>query len=290
MFVFNTLNDYKKAVLMVILSGVFLSTLGIGTRLLESTSGLQLVFYRSMGLLAIIMPVIIARQSTNLVSSFFAMGKIGVMAAICLVGTSIFVVLAITNTSVANAMFIISLAPLLAGGFAWLIIGEKMSSTTIKAIALALIGVLIIIQGALSTDGLSGIIYAFCMLTCYGLFSVTLRIGKDLDMLPCVALHAIILIVVLALYLPSLTISTSDLLICLVLGIFQIGLGLILLTLGSIQVPAAQLTLLAMLEVVLSPIWVWLGVGEAPTESALLGGAIIICAIIYQALTPSTNT
>lgn len=278
------MNHYNRAIIMVLLAGAFLSTLGIATRLLDSASGLQVVFYRSVSLLPTMLMVIAIRQRGQSLKSFMNIGKVGLLSSACLVGTSLFIVLAVTNTSVANAMFIISLAPLVAGVFARLLLGEKMSNTTIVAIVVALAGVLFIIQGALSADGLLGIVFAFCMLTCYGLFSVTLRMGKGIDMLPCVALHAAILIIALGLFLPELKISVNDTLICLALGVFQLGAGLTLFTLGSKHVPAAQLTLLAMLEVVLSPIWVWVGVGETPSTNTLIGGGIIILAISYQAL------
>ncbi len=283
------MTDYKRAIILVIISGVFLSTLGIGTRLLESASGLQVVFYRSIGLLALMLVVQFYREGRGSVRSLLAIGKPGLLCSACLIGTSIFIVQALVNTSVANAMFIISLAPLVAGMFAWLILGEKMSTTTMFATGAALLGVLVIIQGALSTDGMVGIAYAFAMLLCYGLFSVSLRMGKELDMLPCIAVHALLLLIGLGWFLDDLSISTHDLIICLLLGVFQLGMGLVLFTLSSKHVPAAQLTLLAMLEVVLSPIWVWAGVGETPSNSSLIGGAIIIAAITYQALKTTEN-
>lgn len=283
------INQYGQAMIAVILSGVFLSTLGIGSRLLESASGLQVVFYRSIGLFITMLFIIAVRQRRNFISSFLDIGGIGLLSSACLVGTSIFVVLAVMNTSVANAMFIISLTPLVAGAFAWLVLKERMSKTTIIATAIALIGVLIIVQGALSSNGGLGIAFAFAMLICYGMFSVTLRMGKELDMLPCIAVHAFILIVSLAILLPTLNISQNDLIICLALGVFQLGVGLTLLTIGSKRIPAAQLTLLAMLEVVLNPVWVWLGVGETPDIGTLIGGAIIISAIAFQAIKSGTD-
>ena len=103
-------------------------------------------------------------------------------------------------------------------------------------------------------------------------------------MLPCIALHTLVLIVGLGLVLEDLSIPPSDLLVCLGLGVFQLALGITLFSLGAKHVPAAQVTLLAMLEIVLNPIWVWLGVGEVVSTPTLIGGAIIISAIVYQTL------
>lgn len=252
---------------------------------MESASGLQVVFYRSIGTALSVLVYLAITKGRSLPLSFLQVGKVGLLATACLVGASIFIVLAVVNTTVANAMFIISLAPIVAGLFAWLLIGERVSRTTMIASGIALCGVLLIINGALSTDGIKGIIYAFLMLFCYGLFSVTLRMGKDIDMLPCVCIHAFLLIIGLAFVLDDLIIPSNDVIICLLLGVFQLGLGTTLLTLGSRHVPAAQMTLLAMLEIVLNPIWVWLGVGETPAQSALIGGIVIFTAIALQALT-----
>ncbi|MEM7360004.1 MAG: DMT family transporter [Pseudomonadota bacterium] len=278
---------YKKAVVMVVLGGVFLSTLGVGTRLMEAASGLQIVFYRALGLAVFSSLLLWYQSGTRFFAAMKEAGWPGFVAGIFLALSSIAVVLAVLNTTVANAMFVISLAPLLSGLFAWMLLGEKVKARTWIAIGIALVGVLVIINGALSTEGMLGIAYAFLMAISYGLFTVSLRFGKDLNMLPCVCWSAYMLLLILGVSLPSLDVPTQDIGISLTLGVFQIGLGSILLIAGSKYVPAAQLTLLAMLEVVLSPIWVWLVVNETPSMAALIGGGIIMCAICYDALAPT---
>ena len=274
---------------MVVLAGICLSTLGIGTRLLESANGLQVVFYRSIGSAIAMWFYLIYRHRKATLSHCRSIGKTGIYATLCLCGASIFIVLAVTHTTVANAMFTMALAPLASGLFAWLLIGERFSKTTFIASLIALAGVGIIVQGAMNSSGLLGILFAALMLVYYSLYTVCLRVGKEIDMLPCIALQAIVLIVSLAFVLESLSIPRTDLIVCLCLGIFQLALGTTLLTLGAKHVPAAQVTLLAMLEIVLNPIWVWLGVGETPSSAALLGGLIILLAVIYQTLAAQTE-
>ena len=278
------MTQHNKAVLMIILAGVCLSTLGIGTRLLESTSGLQVVFFRSIGTAIAMWLYLFIIHGKNTLVHCRSIGKTGIYATLCLSGASIFIVLAVTHTTVANAMFTIALAPLAAGLFAWLFIGERVSTTTLIASVIAVAGVGVIVQGAISTNGLLGIVFAILMLVCYSLYTVCLRAGKKIDMLPCIALQALLLIVGLGFVLESLNIPIKDLLICLCLGVFQLALGTTLLTLGARHVSAAQVTLLAMLEVVLNPIWVWLGIGETPSSTTLIGGFIIVTAVSYQAL------
>ncbi|MFT4630293.1 MAG: DME family drug/metabolite transporter [Arenicella sp.] len=275
---------HNRAVLMIVTAGVFLSILGLGTRLMESANGLQIAFYRALGLLVFSTLTVMYLNKGRFLNSLVASGWTGFVAGVFLALASITVVLALVTTTAANAMFIISLTPLISGVLAWLIIGEKVRLKTWGTIGVALIGVFIIINGALSSNGLRGIAYAFLMAFCYGLFNVTLRRGKNQDMLPAICWSSYVLVVVLGLAVDDLAIPRSDLLICLSLGVFQIGLGGFLLIAGSKHVPAAQLALLAMLEVVLNPIWVWLGVGEVPATATLIGGLVILTAISYEAV------
>ena len=278
------MTDYKRAVLMVICAGIFLSTLGLGTRLMDSATGLQIVLYRSVSLAIVVTFWLFYKTRIGFIAEFKQAGRIGVIASICFSGASIFLVLAIVTTTVANAMFIISLAPLVGGLLAWLLLKERVHKNTWIAFGIALIGVLVIIDGAISSTGVLGIVYAFLAVAFYGSFSVSLRWGKDQDMLPAVCLSSYLLIIALGLGLDNLWVSYKDLIICLLLGVFQLALGMLLFVQGSKHVPAAQMMVLAMLEVVLNPIWVWLVVGEVPSTTSLVGGFIIFTGVCYDAL------
>jgi len=283
-------SDYKRGFLLILFGGVFLSTLGIGTRLTESASGMQIVFYRGVGLAVFATALLVFKHGRRSLAAFTESGRAGFIAGVFLSLASMFIVLALVRTTAANAMFIVSLAPLLSAVFAWLILGEKVATKTWIAIGIAIAGVSIIINGAVSTQGMSGIIFAFLMAISYGMFVVALRMGKDQEMLPTMCWSAYILVIVLAFGLDDLSVPLQDIIIGLLLGVFQVGLGCYLLILGSKHVPAAQLTLFAMMEVVLNPIWVWLGVGEVPTNATLIGGAIILVAICYEALAPKRES
>ena len=278
------MTEYKRAVVMVIFAGIFLSSLGLGTRLMDSASGLHIVLYRSVSLAVVVTVWMLYKTKIGFVEEFKQAGRIGLVSAMCFSGASIFLVLAVVTTTVANAMFIISLAPLVGGVLAWLILKERVQKTTWIAFAIALVGVLVIIDGAISTAGALGITYAFLAVFFYGSFSVALRWGKDQDMLPAVCLSSYFLIIGLSFALDDLWVSQKDLIICLLLGVFQLACGILLLIQGSKHVPAAQLMVLAMLEVVLNPIWVWLGVGEVPSYTTIIGGAIIFIGVCFDAL------
>jgi drug/metabolite transporter, DME family len=150
----------------------------------------------------------------------------------------------------------------------------------------------VMVGGGLVGGTIRGNLLALGASLSFATFSVLLRRGRRYDMLPCAAIAGavsglIALPVVLA-GAPSLAsallITPRDLALCAIMGAVQVGGGLTLFTLGARHVPVAELTLLSLTELALAPIWVWLAVGEVPSGYTLIGGAIIVSAITYQAL------
>jgi drug/metabolite transporter (DMT)-like permease len=143
------------------------------------------------------------------------------------------------------------------------------------------------VGGGLSSEGYVGIALVFAMAISYAAFTVTLRRGSGGDLLPAAFLAGTFVALAAGTGLAgteSFGLTSHDLLLCLALGVFQTGLGTMLMVHGSKHVPASQIGLLAMLEVVLSPVWVWLAVGEEPAAAIMLRGGVIAAAIGYQAL------
>lgn len=273
--------------LLVIAGGFFLSTAGIAVRSLQQADGLQIVFYRSLGMALFMLLFLLYRDSTSLLRSIRQPSWLEIGAGAFFAGASLSIIYAMLHTTVANAMFIVSLAPLFGAFGGWVFLRERVPTRTWIAVGLAITGVLVMVQGGLSARGWLGIAWAFAMAVCYGLFTVCVRAGRNGNMLPAIAWSGVMLALVAALAEDSLSIPLGDAAICLAMGAFQVGMGGLLLTLGAAHVPAAQISLLAMLEVVLSPVWVWLGVGETPTAASLIGGTIILLAVAFQALTGS---
>ncbi len=275
---------YQRAVLMIILAGAFLSTAGLGIRLLHDANGMEIVFYRALGMVFFMLGVLRVRGGSGALKGLARVDRNDMLAAVFYAVASFTVVFAILHTTVANVMFIISLAPFIAALLGRVVLGERVGLRTWIAIAVATVGVLIMVEGGISGDGYLGIALAFAMAVAYASFTVTLRHGKSGDMIPAVCWAGAIVAVVALLSRQVGVPSAHDLLICVGLGVFQTGVGALLMVLGSRHVPAAQIAFLAMLEVVLSPVWVWLVVGETPAAASLLGGGVILAAIAYQAL------
>jgi RarD protein len=260
------------------------STAGVGVRYISEASGWHIVFFRSISLVLTIFMVMAWRNKGDFVTPLRRTNKLSVLAGLFM-GASFFGnIFALLHTSVANVTFVLSSSPFIAALLGWLILGERVKKRTWVAIALTSVGVSVMVGHALSGDGIIGMAFALMMAVCYAAFSVIMRRGKGSDMLPAVVIASFFSMLVAALAIDDFAISWADLGICLALGCFQMGLALVLFISGSKHVPAAELTLLTMLEVILSPIWVWFLFNEHPGNWTLVGGSIIMLGVMVQAI------
>lgn len=279
---FNPL--YRNGAIMVIICGLLWSTAGVGVRYISDASGWHIVFFRSLGLVITIFTVMAWRNNGNLITPLKRTNKLSLLAGIFL-GASFFGnIFALLHTSVANVTFLLSSSPFIAALLGWFILGERVKRRTWVAIGLTSIGVSVMVGHALSGDGIIGMAFALMMAICYAAFSVIMRRGKGSDMLPAAVIGGFFSMLVAWLAIDDFSISWTDLTICLALGFFQMGLALVLFISGSKHVPAAELTLLTMLEVILSPIWVWFLFNEHPGNWTLIGGGIIMMGVVVQAI------
>jgi len=275
---------YRNGAIMVIICGLLWSTAGVGVRYTSEASGWHIVFFRSIGLIITILTVMAWRNKGDLITPLKRTNTLSLLAGIFL-GASFFGnIFALLHTSVANVTFLLSSSPFIAALLGWFILGERVKKRTWAAIALTSVGVSVMVGNALSGDGIIGMAFALMMAVCYAAFSVVMRRGKGSDMLPAALVGGLFSMLVAALAIDDFAISWADLAICLALGFFQMGLALVLFISGSKHVPAAELTLLTMLEVILSPIWVWFLFNEHPGNWTLIGGSIIMLGVMVQAI------
>ena len=278
--------------MLVALAGVFWSLGGLLIRLIEAANGWQIVLFRALALALTLTLIIALRHRGRLIHAFRDAGWNGAAAGIVLSGGFVGWVLALHHTTVANATFMLGASPFFGALLGRLVLGEPLRRSTALVMALALAGVLVMVGGGIVLGAIRGNLLALGASLSFAMFSVLLRRGRGHDMLPCVAIAGaasalIALPVVLAgasSLASALVLSPRDFALCAVMGAVQVGGGLTLFTLGARHVPVAELTLLSLTELALAPIWVWLAVGEVPSGSTLLGGAIIVTAITYQAL------
>jgi drug/metabolite transporter (DMT)-like permease len=182
---------------------------------------------------------------------------------------------------VARVLVILAISPVLAALLARVTLGERISRRTVAAMALALGGVTLIV-GAPGEGSLVGDALSFLAASAFAVMIVITRWRHDVSMAPATCLSQAILVVAFLPFAHPGAIGGGDVGWLAALGIGQIGLGFMLLTVGARLIPAAQVGLITLLETVLGPVWVWLALDERPGTLTLVGGAVVIAAIAFQ--------
>ena len=281
--------SYAGGVALVLLAGVFWSSMGVGVRLIEVADVWQILFYRSAALALFLFAIITWRSGYRPITRIRKAGVAGVIGGIGLVAAFSGGIYAIQTTSVANAMFLFASAPFLAAFLGWILLRESVRRATWIAMLLALAGIVVMVANGIAAGRMAGNVSALASAFGFALFTIALRWGKLEDMMPAVFLGGIFAfltaVVVCQVNGKGYAIPPGDIGIALALGIFQVGMGLTVFTIGSKVVPAAELALLSMTEVLLGPLWVWLFLGETADLETLVGGAILMFAITANALT-----
>jgi drug/metabolite transporter (DMT)-like permease len=270
----------RRGQIYVALAAVAWSTAGVLQRQLTLDTPTQ-VFGRAAFAGAALLVYVAVVERGRVRHAFRSIGLAGIAVALCVATASASFIAALNHTSVARVLFILAASPVLAALLARVTLGEPITRRTVLAMALALVGVAVMLgapgEGSLAGDGLS-----FLAALAFALMIVITRWRHDVSMAPATCLSQAILVVA---FLPLATpgaINADDLGWLAALGIGQIGLGFALLTVGARLIPAAQVGLITLLEVVLGPVWVWLALDERPSALTLVGGAIVIVAIVIQ--------
>lgn len=274
---------YRRGVLYIVVAGIFLSTGGLFIRFMEDASPWTVLFYRSLTFTATVMFFILARDRKTFIHRFQNVTAADFIISLSLAFGFITYVLSLFNTSVANTVLILSTGPVFAALLGWLVLREKVTPITWLAMLMAFAGVTVMVSGGIAASDKLGITYALAAVIAFAVMIVMLRRSPaNHDTMPATALAGICAAVMCLFVVPTLQISMHDLLLSIALGSVQVGMGFILITLGSRSVPSAQVPLLALAETALSPLWVWLLVNETPARNTLIGGAIVLCAVAFQ--------
>ena len=279
---------HKHGILFVFAAGVLWSTVGLGIRLIEEAVVWQILLYRSISMSLFLYVLIRVRSGESPFVQILRIGSPAFIAGLSLVVAYSGGIYAIQNTSVANAMLLFATAPFMAAVLGWVVLREPVRAATWLAIAIAIGGIAIMVADKSGSVALKGSLAALGSAFGFAVFTVALRWGRTGEMLPAVFLSGLLAIAItLAICVGlglSLVVSPNDGGIAMGMGVFQVGAGLILYTLGSRSLPAAELALLSLAEVLLGPLWVWLFLGETASVNTLIGGAVLLAAIAGNAL------
>lgn len=274
--------------MLVLAAGICWSTIGLGVRHIEIANVWQILFFRSLALTPLLLLVMTLRARGNPLPVIHNAGLAGIFGGISLVFAFSGGILAIQTTTVANAMFLFAAAPFFAAVLGWVVLGEHVGKATWVSMVGALVGIIIMVWEGVSLGRIIGNVAALISALGFAAFTISLRWQKLEDMMPAVFLAGFFAIITAGILCQikgyGFNIPARDIGIAVAMGIFQVGAGLILYTLGSKVVPSAELALLSMTEVVFGPFWVWLFLGETIGGYTLLGGGVLLLAITGNAL------
>ncbi|MGH6961127.1 MAG: DMT family transporter, partial [Dongiaceae bacterium] len=184
----------------------------------------------------------------------------------------------------ANVLLIQATAPFIAGLLGWLLMGERVRPRSLLTMLLALIGIAIMVSDSVARGSIAGTILAFIIAFAFAGAVVTTRRHREVRMTPATCLATLSAAIVALPLAAPLGVSASDFGYMTLFGAGQMAVGLILFTVGVRLVPAAEAALISVLETILGPIWVWLLFGENPGAFVVLGGAIVVAALIAHTL------
>ncbi len=276
---------YLRGVLMVMAAGVLWSLGGLAVRSMDAAGAWQILFVRSSAVALSVLAVLLWRYRGDCLRKIGAAGWLAVLAGALLGAGFCGFIFALMHTTVANAVFMLSATPFLTAVLGWLLLGETVRRGTWLAMAVTLIGVGLMVGGGIVAGAWLGNLMASLATLGFAGFAVALRRGRGGDMLPAVLWAGLLSAVVAGVMAPDLAMTGRDVALSAGMGALLITGGMLLFTAGSRTVPSAELALLSLTEVVLGPRWVWLAYAEVPRPETLLGGAIVLAAIVGRALT-----
>ena len=262
------------------LAAVAWSTAGVLQRQLTLDTPTQ-VLGRAMFAGAALLAYVAVVERGRVLQAFRSIGLAGVAVALCVAIASGSFIAALNHSSVARVLFILAVSPMLAALLARVTLGEPITRRTVLAMALALAGVAVML-GSPGEGSVAGDALAFLAALAFAVMVVITRWRRDVSMAPATCLSQVILVAAFLPFASPGEIGGGDIVWLAALGVGQIGLGFMLLTVGARLIPAAQVGLITLLEVVLGPLWVWLALDERPSALTLVGGAIVIVAIVIQ--------
>jgi drug/metabolite transporter (DMT)-like permease len=274
-----------RGLALMIGAGLCWSTGGLLVRSAETTEAWEIVFWRSVFMVVSLTMTLLVWHRGRTAAKFAAVGRWGILTGFFLALTFFFFILSITQTTVANTLVTMSLSPLIAALIGWIVLREHVAPRTWAAMMTAVVGMALMFADSLSGDGALGMLIAFGVPLAFAANLMVLRHhAGEIDMVPTVVIAGLISIAVALPFAWPLTASVRDITVLAIMGVVQLGLGCMLMTLAARHLKAAEIGLLSLLETTLGPVWVWLWIGERPSDWALIGGLVVVGTLALDAL------
>jgi len=268
--------------ILVFLGACCLSFGGLIVKSFEGATNWQILFWRSIFFSIVVVIYLLITYKKKIFNSFYKSGLPGFIGGLILsLGYSGYI-FAMYNTTVANTNFIIQTQTIFLAVFGYIFLKEKISKLTLASIILAFTGIILMVGNSLSPGQMSGNMVAFIMPISFATLVLIVRKFPDTDMVPMQFIAGIGATIIGYLFSSKISISSHDIFLGFLAGFFQVGLGFILITIGARRTLSALVGIIMLTEAVLGPLWAWLFANENPPSVVLIGGAIIISAVLLQ--------
>jgi len=291
------IKNEKIAIPVVLLAGLIWSFGPLVVRFM-SEPGLvpwQYIFARGLTIFLILNLYLFLEEGSKFYKNYLKIGWSGIIGGTGLGIAMISFIYSITNTSAAVTLLCLAAMPFFTAILGFLFLKENITMNVWIAIFIATVGIIIIALGNTGKNSLLGLIFGMTASICFSIFSVTLRWKKETPKFTTVAFAGFFCVIVASIFIISsgmnffsssyngALFSLHGTLVC---------IGLILYSIGSKIIPAAELTLLSLVEVIGGIFWVWIpffGINEIPSTNTIIGGFFLFMSIIYYSLTIKIN-
>ena len=273
----------RRGALLVACAAICWSTGGLIARLV-STDPWTTNLWRSVFASSFLILVLSIARRRSILAQWRDGGLPGIAVAVCMALSSTCFLVSVSLTSVANTLILMATGPYVAGVLGFLILGERVALRTWVAMGFALAGAVVMVSGSYARGALTGDLLAIVMAASFATATVLVRRHPEIQMTPAAALATALTAVVALPLADPLGPGPRDLGLLAFFGIGQFAVGFLLFMAGARFIPAAQSSLIGMLETVLGPVWVWLVLGEQPGAATLAGGALILGALLANTL------
>ena len=249
---------------------------------LISVSGWTLVFWRGLLMSATLMLAVALTNRGAFVQTVSGIGRIGILASALQAAGSICFVLSILNTQVANTLIILGALPMFAAVFSAVFLKERASLHTWLAIPVSVLGIGITMHKGFALGQWTGDLLALCTAILGSVHLILLRFARGRNLMPSAALGGLFSASVAFVMAPTILIPAVDFPYLAIMGCVVIPVAFSCFVTAPRFIPAPEMSLVVLLEMVLGPYWVWLGLGERPSNAALLGGGIVLCTLLIH--------
>ena len=269
----------------MVVSSTVMSFGGLIMRSLETTDPLQISFHRSLSLLGAVIVFLLIRYRRESIQVTRNIGWPGVVGGGLLGCAGLAHLQAMANTTIANSTFILGSIPFFTALFAWVLLKEKLQRRTLVAMLIAALGLGVMVKEGMQIGAGYGIIMAILTAVCFSVFAVIVRSRRRGQMLPSLIVSSLVIMAFSAIATKGdIKVSYHDALLCIIWGAVLSGIANFLFLFASRHLAAAEVTLFMLLEFALAPIWVWWVVNEIPSLWTVVGGALIMGAVVIRSV------